>query len=61
MAKNQTLITCEHELCAEEQKHDFRVTIFGSARTKKGTPLYEDVFQLAHDLAERNITLLTGG
>ena len=39
----------------------FRVAIFGSARTKKGDKAYQDVYLLAHRLAELNIDVVTGG
>lgn len=40
---------------------DFRVTIFGSARIKKGDPIYEEVREIAKKLGERGIDLVTGG
>ncbi len=40
---------------------DFHVTIFGSARIKKGDKEYEDVYNLAKIIGERGISLVTGG
>lgn len=39
----------------------FRVTIFGSARLHKENPEYQEVYLLAHKLAELNIDVVTGG
>jgi uncharacterized protein (TIGR00730 family) len=39
----------------------FRVSIFGSARTRPGEPVYEKVRALARALAERGCTIVTGG
>jgi uncharacterized protein (TIGR00730 family) len=39
----------------------FRVTIFGSARVKPGQPLYEEVKELARQLAEMGCDIVTGG
>ena len=39
----------------------FRVSIFGSARLKPESPLYKDVYQLAFNLAQRNVDIVTGG
>ncbi|NCP67774.1 LOG family protein [Candidatus Peregrinibacteria bacterium] len=39
----------------------FRVSIFGSARTKPGQPEYETAYHLAHELGKRNIGVVTGG
>jgi len=39
----------------------FRVAIFGSARLKKGDEEYEEVYLLAHRLAEMGIDVVTGG
>lgn len=40
---------------------DFRVTIFGSARVKKGTPLYRQAIELGEYLGEHEIDVVTGG
>jgi hypothetical protein len=37
------------------------VTIFGSARTKPGDPMYESCVQTAHRLATEGFTVITGG
>ena len=42
------------------QKH-FRVAIFGSARTKKGTPHYKLVHSLAKKIADEGMDIVTGG
>lgn len=39
----------------------FRVAIFGSARTNKGSKHYEDVFELAKMVGEREYDVITGG
>jgi len=39
----------------------FRVSIFGSARIKKGSQEYEKVFQLAKALGAMGINIITGG
>jgi uncharacterized protein (TIGR00730 family) len=39
----------------------FRVAIFGSARIKQGDEPYENVYLLAHRLAEQDIDVITGG
>src|SRR5438067_1734816 len=39
----------------------FRVTIFGSARIKPGTKLYEDVKHLAEGLSQMGCDVVTGG
>jgi len=39
----------------------FRVTIFGSARIKKGDPTYNQVKRLAKMIAEENMDIVTGG
>lgn len=44
----------------EKDKH-FKVAIFGSSRIKEGDALYKEVKKLASELAQRNITVLTGG
>src|SRR6476660_5467443 len=40
---------------------NYRVTIFGSARLKPGTPAYEGVKKLAAELARMGCDILTGG
>lgn len=39
----------------------FRVAIFGSARLQKDDPAYQEVYLLAHRLAELDIDVVTGG
>ncbi len=39
----------------------FRVSIFGSARTKKGDPEYDVAYDLAYELGKRDISIVTGG
>ncbi len=46
----------------EELKHkDFRVTIFGSSRIKRGNPTYNQIKFLARMLGERGMDIITGG
>ncbi|MBI5543888.1 MAG: LOG family protein [Deltaproteobacteria bacterium] len=40
---------------------EYRVTIFGSARTRPGDPVYQHVRDLARELATRGCTIVTGG
>src|SRR6476659_7176979 len=42
-------------------RQNYRVTIFGSARLKPGTPAYEGVKKLAAELVGSNCDILTGG
>jgi uncharacterized protein (TIGR00730 family) len=39
----------------------YRVTIFGSARAKQGTFVYDEVKRIAADLAEMGCDIITGG
>ena len=39
----------------------FRVSIFGSARTKEGDPEYKIAYELANELGKREIGVVTGG
>jgi len=55
--KKKKKITIEDEL----KKDDFRVAIFGSARTKKNSKLYKQVYQLGKMVGEANIDIITGG
>lgn len=43
------------------KRERYRVTIFGSARTKPGDAVYEEVRRLAKTLAEMNCDVITGG
>ena len=45
----------------EKEKSHFRVSIFGSARTKKNDKIYKEVKKLAYALAKREIDVVTGG
>ena len=45
----------------ELAKNDFRVAIFGSARTKKEDKVYKRVFALAKKIGEENFDVITGG
>jgi uncharacterized protein (TIGR00730 family) len=40
---------------------EYRVSIFGSARTRPGDPVYENVKELARQLAARGCGIVTGG
>jgi hypothetical protein len=40
---------------------EYRVSIFGSARTRPGDPIYLEVKELAQRLAERGCVIVTGG
>ena len=42
-------------------RQNYRVTIFGSARLKPGTPAYEGVKKLAAELTKMGCDILTGG
>jgi uncharacterized protein (TIGR00730 family) len=43
------------------KRHRYRVTIFGSARAKDGTPAYEETKRTAAALAEMGCDIITGG
>ncbi len=51
----------QSELWKEMKKREFRVTIFGSARMKKGDWEFKEVYKLAKMIGERGIDLITGG
>ncbi len=42
-------------------RQNYRVTIFGSARLKRGSPAYEGVKQLASDLTRMGCDIMSGG
>src|SRR4029453_12205138 len=42
-------------------RQNYRVTIFGSARLKPGTPAYEGVKQLAAELTRMGCDIISGG
>lgn len=46
---------------AEIARNEFRVAIFGSARVKKGDPIYKQVYNLAKEVGKYEIDLVTGG
>lgn len=48
----------EYEL---KKKERFRVTIYGSARIKKGDEAYEHVYDLAKRIGEKGYDIITGG
>jgi len=60
-ALHQRAIMLEQELRELEESRFYRVCIFGSARIKPESPVYEQVFTLARYLAWENIDILTGG
>src|SRR3954453_9889064 len=43
------------------KRERYRVTIFGSARAKPGTYVYDEVKRVAADLAEMGCDIITGG
>jgi uncharacterized protein (TIGR00730 family) len=43
------------------RRERYRVTIFGSARAKPGTPVYEEVKRVARALADLGCDIVTGG
>jgi len=51
----------ELDLEKEAKANNFRVAIFGSARTEKGSKHYEEVFELAKMIGEREYDVITGG
>lgn len=48
-------------LQTELKKTDFRVAIFGSARTKKNDIIYKKVFELAKEIGKYEFDMVTGG
>lgn len=46
---------------AEKRSHEFRVTIFGSARIKDADPIYKEIFKLAKDIGKLGVDVVTGG
>jgi len=51
----------KRSLDEELSKRHFRVTIFGSARIKKGDPNYNLIYNLAKLISEAGMDLVTGG
>lgn len=45
----------------EVKKHEFRVTIFGSARLKSNDKIYKQVFSLAKEVGKHGFDVVTGG
>lgn len=44
-----------------KKKDRFRVTIYGSARIKKGDKAYEEIYDLAKQIGSRGYDIITGG
>ena len=57
---NDIIADIDH-LLTEMETNFYRVSIFGSARIKAGTPNYEQVYELAYQLAKRGVDIVTGG
>jgi uncharacterized protein (TIGR00730 family) len=55
---NSKILTIEEAL---KHPETFRVSIFGSARTKPGQAEYEVAYNLAYELGKRHIGVITGG
>ncbi len=55
---NAKELNIEKEL---KEKDRFRVTIYGSARIKKGDKAYEEVFDLARQIGKNGYDIITGG
>lgn len=51
----------KRSMSAELKRHDFRVAIFGSARTKRSDELYKQIFSLAREIGKEKIDIVTGG
>jgi hypothetical protein len=49
------------EIQNELNEKDFRVVVFGSARTKAGDPEYEQVYKLGYAIGEMGADVVTGG
>lgn len=45
----------------EIARNEFRVSIFGSARVKKGDRIYKQIYNLAKEIGKNKIDLVTGG
>ncbi|RMG41579.1 MAG: LOG family protein [Candidatus Dadabacteria bacterium] len=60
-ALHRRAMLIEKELRALEDNRFYRVCIFGSARIKEDSKIYNDVFELARYLAWQGIDILTGG
>lgn len=58
---NRRVIIIEEELIKLDENRFYRTCIFGSARTKPGEKIYNEVVSLAEKLATEGIDVLTGG
>lgn len=45
----------------ELKSHEFRVTIFGSARIKPNDPVYKEIYRLAKKIGKLGVDVITGG
>lgn len=59
--KRKTVKVLPLDVAKELKDNHFRVAIFGSARTKEGDVVYNQVFDLAKELAIREYDVVTGG
>lgn len=50
-----------HQITKELKNSDFRVTIFGSARIKKGQKVWKEVYKIAKAVGELGADIVTGG
>ena len=50
-----------HDIEQELNKKDFRVVVFGSARTKDGDPEYEQVYKIGYEIGAMGADVVTGG
>ena len=41
--------------------HEFRVTIFGSARIQTKDPVYKDIYKLAKSIGKMGVDVISGG
>lgn len=48
-------------ISTEVKKHEFRVTIFGSARIKKNDRVYKQVYEFAKEIGRYGFDIVTGG
>jgi len=51
----------EKAMIKELSKDDFRIAIFGSARTKMNDKIYKQVFNLAKEIGKHRFDIVTGG
>ncbi len=54
-------IKTEKELADTIAEKRFRVSIFGSAQTKKEEPVYQDIYELGKEIGSMDFDLVTGG